>query len=136
MALTGVKARLASVLIGIAVAGALAPGAAASADGSSAPRDELYVNPSTGFVAAAPAAAGTVNVNPSTGFASVAEQPASDSVATPGPVEQAPAAEAPDGFDWASAGIGAAAGAGLVLALMLSLVTLGVGGLTRATRAS
>lgn len=134
MAFTRRTARLASILTGIAVMGALACGAAASA--SPAPRDELYVNPSTGFVTAAPAAAGTVHVNPSTGFASVEDRPAPNPVATSSPVEQAPAADAPDGFDWGSAGIGAAAGAGLVLALMLSLATLGVGGLRRATRAS
>jgi hypothetical protein len=136
MALTKGNSRLAAILIGIAVAGALAPGAAASAEGNSAPREELYVNPSTGYVTAAPPAGGTVQVNPSTGFASVGERPAPSPVATSRPIERAPTVEASVGFDWASAGIGAAAGAGLVLALMLSLATVGVGGLTRPPRST
>jgi hypothetical protein len=136
MALTKGKSRLAAILIGIAVAGALAPGGAASAEGNPAPREQLYVNPSTGYVTAAPPAGETVHVNPSTGFASVGEPAASNPVAMSRSTEQATTAEASDGFDWASAGIGAAAGAGLVLALMLSLATVGVGGLTRPRRAS
>jgi hypothetical protein len=136
MALTRRNTRLAASLIGIAVAGALASGAAASAEGSSAPREQLYVNPSTGYVTAAPPADEAVHVNPSTGFASVAEPAASNPIATSGSTEQAASAEASDGFDWASAGIGAAAGAGLVLALMLSLATICVGGLRRPRRAS
>jgi hypothetical protein len=116
MALTRRNTRLAGILVGMAVAGALVPGAAAGAEVSSAPREQLYVNPSTGF-------------------ASVGEPPASKPIALAPSPEQAGTPEASDGFDWASAGIGAAAGAGLVFALMLSLATVGVGGLARTTRA-
>jgi hypothetical protein len=138
MELTRRNTRLAASLIGIALAGALAPGAAASVEASSAPREQLYVNPSTGYASPAPAApsGGTVHVNPSTGFASVGEPPASNPIAMARSTEQAATPEASDGFDWASAGIGAAAGAGLVLALMLSLATVGVGGLALPRRAS
>ena len=54
MALTRRNARLAAILTGIAVAGAPAAGTAGA---SAAPREELFVNPSTGYVTAAPAAA-------------------------------------------------------------------------------
>jgi len=113
MALTRRNTRLAASLICIAVAGALAPGAA---EAGSTPREQL-------------------DVNPSTGFASVAEPPASNPIAIASSPEQAATPEASDGFDWASAGIGAAAGAVLVLALMVSLATVGVGGLALPRRA-
>jgi hypothetical protein len=135
MAHTTGNTRLAAIVIGLAAAAALAPGAA-SAEGSSAPREQLYVNPSTGYATPAPAAGGTIEVNPSTGFATVAERPASKPIPASLPIEQTASGAASDGFDWVSAGIGAAVGAGLVLALMLSLATVGVGGLTRLRRAS
>jgi hypothetical protein len=133
MALTTGNARLAAIVIGITAAAALAPGAA-SAEESSAPREQLYVNPSTGYATAAPAAGETIEVNPSTGFASVGGPPASEPIPASLPIEQTASAPASDGFDWASAGIGAAAA--LVLALMLSLATVGMGRLTRLRRAS
>lgn len=124
MALTGRKTWLAAIVIGTAVAGSLAPAASAGSE-----REQLYVNPSTGYVTPAPPAGETVQVNPSTGYASVSDPSASDAVAA---IEPAAAAPASSGFDWTSAGIGAAAGGGLVLVLMLSLATIGVGGLSRA----
>ena len=102
MALTAWKTRLAALVIATAVAGSLAPGAAA--------KFERH------------------NVNPSTGFATPAPS-------TPRSIESPTAAESSSGFDWGSAGVGAAVGAGLVLVLVLSAATVGVGGLRRARRA-
>jgi hypothetical protein len=134
MALTVRNARLAAIVIGIAVAAALAPAAVASADGSSSD-DRFYVNPGTGYATPAPAADETIRVNPSTGYASVAERSASEPVAAARPTEPAVATERSSGFDWASAGIGAAGGAALALILMVSLGVLGVRWLRRAPRA-
>jgi hypothetical protein len=103
------KTGLAAIVIATAVAGSIAPGAAASFE-------RMNVNPGSGFATPAPPPGKTVQVNPSTGF------------------ESPTAAEASSGFDWASAGIGAATGAGLVLVLVLSAATVGVGGLRRARR--
>jgi hypothetical protein len=63
-----------------------------------------------------------------------AGRPAPPAVPTVQPV--APVDARSVGFDWGSAGIGAAAGAGLVLVLTLSAATVGVGGLRRARRVS
>jgi hypothetical protein len=127
MVLTARHTKLAAVAIATAVAGSLAPGAAASFE-------KLNVNPSTGYATPAPSTTETVQVNPSTGYASIG-QPSDTPVATkPGSIESPTAAESSSGFDWASAGIGAAAGAGLVLMLVLSAATIGVGGLRRARR--
>jgi hypothetical protein len=131
MALTARNTRLAAIVIGTAVAGSLAPAASAASD-----REQLYVNPSTGFATPAPPADQTVRVDPSTGYASVREQSASDAGAVSRATQPAAAAPASSGFDWTAAGIGAAIGGGLVLVLMLSLATLGVGGLSRAPRVS
>jgi hypothetical protein len=127
MALTARNTRLAALVIATAVAGSLAPGAAASSE-------KLNVNPSTGYATPAPSTGETIKVNPSTGYASV-EQPLTTPIAvTPRSIESPTVAESSSGLDWASAGIGAAAGAGLVLVLMLSAATVGVGGLRRARR--
>ena len=114
-------------MIATAVAGSLAPGAAASSE-------MLYVNPSTGYATPAPSTRETVQVNPSTGFASVGRPSTTPVAATPRSFEPPTAAESSSGFDWASAGIGAASGGGLVLALTLSAATIGVGGPRRAQR--
>ena len=127
MALTARNIRLAALVIATAVAGSLAPGAAASTD-------MLYVNPSTGYATPAPSTRETVQVNPSTGYASVGQPSTTPLAPTPGSIESPTAAEASSGFDWASAGIGAAAGGGLVLVLTLLAATVGVGGLRRAQR--
>jgi hypothetical protein len=127
MALTARNIRLAALVIATAVAGSLAPGAAASTD-------MLYVNPSTGYATPAPSTRETVQVNPSTGYASVGQPSTTPLARTPGSIESPTAAEASSGFDWASAGIGAAAGGGLVLVLTLLAATVGVGGLRRAQR--
>jgi hypothetical protein len=129
MALAARNTGLAAIVIATAVAGSLAPGAAASSE-------TLNVNPSTGYATPAPPPGETVQVNPSTGYASVGQPSTTPPVATPRSMELPTAAEASSGFDWASAGIGAAAGAGLVLVLTLSAATVGVGGLSRARRAS
>lgn len=127
MALTATHTKLAAVAIATAVAGSLAPGAAASSE-------KLNVNPSTGYATPAPPTSETVQVNPSTGYASVGQPSTTPLAATPRSVESPTAAESSSGFDWASAGIGAAAGAALVLMLALSAATVGVGGLRRARR--
>jgi hypothetical protein len=127
MALTARNTRLAALVIATAVAGSLAPGAAASSE-------KLNVNPSTGYATPAASTPETVQVNPSTGYASVGQPSTTPLAATPRSIEPATGAEASSGFDWGSAGIGAAAGAGLVLVLVLSAVTVGVGGLRRARR--
>jgi hypothetical protein len=109
MALTAGKTGLAALVIATAMAGSLAPGAAASFE-------KVYVNPSTGSATPLPSTPETAQVNPSSS------------------IESPTAAESSSGFDWASAGIGAAAGAGLVLVLVLSAATVGVGGVRRARR--
>ena len=108
MALTARNTRLAALAVATAVAGSLAPGAAASPE-------KLNVNPSTGYATPVPSKPSTAPV-----------------AATPRSIETPTAAEPSSGFDWASAGIGAAVGAGLVLVLTLSAATAGVGGLRRA----
>jgi hypothetical protein len=125
MALTARNTRLAAIVIATAVAGSLAPGAAASSE-------PLTVNPSTGYVTPVPSTSETIQVNPSTGYVS-GGQPST--AATPRSSEPPTAAEPSSGFDWASAAIGAAAGAGLVLALTLSVTTAGVGAPRRPRRA-
>jgi hypothetical protein len=129
MAPTARHTKLAAVAIAAAVAGSLVPGAAASSE-------RMNVNPSTGYATPAPPPGETVRVNPSTGYASVGQPSTTPLAATPRSIEPPTGAEASPGFDWGSAGIGAAAGAGLVLVLMLSAATVGVGGLRRARRAS
>ena len=127
MVLTARHTRFAAVAIATAVGGSLAPGAAASFE-------KLNVNPSTGYATPAPSTPETVRVNPSIGYASIG-QPSDTAVAVPPRSIVSPtAAESSSGFDWASAGIGAATGAGLVLMLVLSAATVGVGGLRRARR--
>src|SRR5829696_3853472 len=127
MALTDRNTRLAALVIATAVAGSLAPGAAASFE-------KLNVNPSTGYATPAPSTPETIQVNPSTGYASVVPPSPTPLAATPRSIESPTAAESSSGFDWASAGLGAAAGAGLALMLVLSAATAGVGGLRRARR--
>jgi hypothetical protein len=127
MALTARHTRLAAIAIATAVAGSLAPGAAASFE-------RMNVNPGSGFATPAPPPGETVQVNPSTGYASIGEPSDTPLAATPRSIESPTAAESSSGFDWASAGIGAATGAGLVLVLVLSAATVGVGGLRRARR--
>jgi hypothetical protein len=127
MVLTARKTGLAAIVIAIAVAGSLPPGAAASFEG-------MNVNPSTGFATPAPPPGETIQVNPSTGYASIGEPSDAPLAATPRSTESPTAAGSSSGFDWASAGIGAATGAGLVLVLVLSAATVGVGGLRRTRR--
>ena len=127
MALTARNTRLAALVIATAVAGSLAPAAAASSE-------TLYVNPSTGYATPAPSTRETVQVNPSTGYASAGQPSTTPLAATPRSIEPTTAAESSSGFDWASAGIGAAAGGGLVLVLTLSAATVGLGGPRRARR--
>jgi len=127
MALAARHTKLAAVAIAIAVAGSLAPGVSASSE-------RFNVNPSTGYATPAPPPGETVHVNPSTGYASVGRPSTTPLAATSGSIEPPTAAEASSGFDWSSAGIGAAAGGGLVLVLTLSAATVGVGGLRRARR--
>ena len=129
MTITARHTRLAAIAIATAVAGSLAPGVAASSE-------TLNVNPSTGYATPAPAPGDAVQVNPSTGYASVGQPSTTPLAATPRSMEPPTAAEASSGFDWASAGIGAAAGGGLVLVLTLSAATVGLGGLRRARRVS
>jgi hypothetical protein len=109
MALTARRNRLAAIAIATAVASSLAPGAAASSE-------EMYVNPSTGYATPAPPSGETVRADRS--------------------IEPLTAGDSSSGFDWGSAGIGAAGGGGLVLVLTLSAATVGVGGLRRARRVS
>jgi hypothetical protein len=136
MALTATNARLVAIVIGTALAGAVAPPAAASPEGTSPPAERLYVNPSTGYVTPAPAADQTVQVNPSTGYASVPEHSPADLGAGARAIEHAVAAEPSSGLDWPSAGIGAAAGAILMLLLVLSLAKTGAVQLKRGPRIS
>ena len=93
------KTRLTALVLGIAVAVVLAPAASAH----------------HGYVAKGPGE--SVYVNPSTGYASPLD-PGDDGVA----LEVASSSE---GFDWASAAIGAAAGAGLLLILFASTIAMG-----------
>jgi hypothetical protein len=129
MALTARHTRLAAIAIATAVASSLAPGAAASSE-------RLNVNPSTGYATPAQPPGETVQVNPSTGYASVGQPSTTRLAATPRLIAPPTAGEASSGFDWASAGIGAAGGGGLVLVLTLSAATVGVGGLRRVRRVS
>ena len=116
--------RVASLLTAAAVAAALAAGASA---GSPAQEDEIYVNPSTGFASTMPQTGPKVYVNPSTGFASGANasSSSSDEVTISQLPQPALAEPAQGGFDWPSAGIGAAAAGGLVLLLLAAVVGLG-----------
>ena len=83
MALTARNTRLAALVIATAVAGSLAPGAAASSD-------TLNVNPSTGYATPAPSPRETVQVNPSTGYASVGQPSTTPLAATPRSIEPPP----------------------------------------------
>lgn len=139
--------RLAAALASAAVAAALAPTASAN-HGPNVPRphDGIYVNPSTGFATSvSPARAeARIYVNPSTGFASkTVEKPqrggsselapgytrryvgsslsvvpkravTRSATSQPVPTDQ----PGPAGFDWPSAGIGAAAISGLLLLIL------------------
>jgi hypothetical protein len=113
-------ARLATILAAaVALTGALAPGAASA-------RPPIYVNPSTGYPSYPTSEDRPIYVNPSTGFASGgAEAPASSSepmgAARTSQVAHDPA-PATDGFDWPSAGIGAAVG-GAFLLIVLAATT-------------
>ena len=127
MALTARNTRLAAIVIATAVAGSLAPEPPRAPRRSTSIRRRASRPPRR-------RPGETVQVNPSTGYASVGQPSTTPLAATPGSIEPPTAAESSSGFDWASAGIGAAAGGGLVLVLALSAATVGVGGLRRARR--
>jgi hypothetical protein len=110
------RTRLASVLIGAVVAGSLAPGASAA---------PLFVNKYTGQVSATRTADPGIYVYPAEAAPAAERAPARADLATASPaVEPQPAADdgSTAGFDWPSAGIGAAA-AGLLLMLMVAAGT-------------
>jgi hypothetical protein len=88
---------LALLLAAALFASVLASGASANYGTSPSSEEKIYVNPSTGFASPAP------SVRPSV------SQPAVEEPAEPA---------SSGGFDWPSAGIGAAAGTALVVALM------------------
>jgi hypothetical protein len=102
----------AAALMGIGVAMAFSP--AASAD------ESVYVNPSTGFASGAAAPDHEIYVNPSTGFVESDEAAEATSPAAPLPPPDKPSSDG--GFDWPSAGIGAAGGTALVFALLAGTV--------------
>jgi hypothetical protein len=125
--------RLATILIAtVALTMALAAGAA-----SARPYEEFYVNPSTGYPSSLPWEGKQIYVNPSTGFASGAEATESSpdptgAASTPQVALDHPASAG--GFDWPSAGIGAAAGAAflmIVLAATTAITGRGRGPLAR-----
>jgi hypothetical protein len=88
------KTSLALLLAAALFASVLASGASANNGTSPGSEEKIHVNPSTGFASPAP------SVRPSV------SQPAVEEPASSG------------GFDWPSAGIGAAAGTALLVALM------------------
>jgi hypothetical protein len=101
------KTRLAAALMSVAVAMAFSTAASA--------HTQVSVNPSTGYASDAPAPDRENYVNPSTGFpGSKAAEPTSP--AAPLPASEEPSSGA--GFDWPSAGIGAAGGTALILVLL------------------
>ena len=117
------RIRVATLLATAAAIGTLAPAASANhALNVPRPHEGIYVNPSTGFasiVATASRPQSKIYVNPSTGFATPASAPSS---------EPAPATltqPSPAGFDWPSAGIGAAAIGGLMLLLLAAMIGVG-----------
>lgn len=93
---------LALLLAAALFASVLTSGASAYYGTSPSSEESIYVNPSTGYA------------SPTPGSVSSASQPAVDE-----PAQQASSG----GFDWPSAGIGAAAGAALLVALMAAAGT-------------
>lgn len=108
--------KIATVLIGAVLAGALAPAASANQAGDTPAEPPIYVNPSTGYPSSLPTPEDEIQVNPSTGYASVAKDEPQPAVAEP---------QSPSGFDWPSAAIGAAAGTALLLTLLAATVGIG-----------
>jgi hypothetical protein len=104
------KPRLAAVLIGAALAAALAPGAPA------ATWEQLHVNPSTGF----PSTPTPVTAQ---GSGSGADQVASSRPSDPAPARDD--ASTSGSFEWFSAAIGAVAATALLLALLAVTGALG-----------
>jgi hypothetical protein len=102
------KTRLAAALMGVAVAIAFSTAASA--------HTQVSVNPSTGYASDAPAPDREIYVNPSTGFPGSDEAAEATSPAAPLPASEEPSSGA--GFDWPSAGIGAAGGTALILVLL------------------
>jgi hypothetical protein len=110
----------------LASRGVGAPTKAAAAPAASA--SHVYVNPSTGYATPAPAAGQKIQVNPSTGYASVGEPSTADiAAASSSPEPLAVAEPSPGGFDWGSAGVGAAVAGVLML--------LAIGGFAATSRA-
>ena len=98
------KTTLAAAVIGTLLAGVLATSAPArDAAGSSPPDRHFYVNPSTGY--AIPVGSDSTSSLEAAGAA-----PAEPETPSAGP-------SSPNGFDWPSAVIGAAAGAALLITL-------------------
>jgi hypothetical protein len=113
--------RLAAILAAaVALTGAFAPAAASA-------RPPIYVNPSTGYPSYPASEDKPISVNPSTGFASGAEAPESSSEPM-GAARMSQAALDPgpsaDGFDWPSAGIGAAVSGAFLLIVLAATTTV------------
>jgi len=104
---------LALLLAAALFASVLASGASAQYGTSPGSGESIYVNPSTGH---ASGSGESIYVNPSTGHASPA--PTVRPSVSPSAVDEPAEPTSSGGFDWPSAGIGAAAGAALLVALM------------------
>lgn len=116
--------RLAVLLTGAAVAGALAPGASAK------PYEQIYVNPSTGYAFhTVQASQRDASSDLPPGYtrryvgSSLSVVPV-DEGATSSAASQ-PTVDEPGGLDWPSAAIGAAATGGLLLILLAATVSAG-----------
>jgi hypothetical protein len=128
--------RLAVLLVGAAIAGALAPGASAK---PSCWDDQVYVNPSTGFPTCAPTTSSSAEPSQpgsSSDLPSGYTRRYVGSTLTAVPIHPVtstagskPAVDEPAGFDWPSAAIGAAATGALLLILLAGTV-----GVVRARR--
>ena len=118
--------RLVALLIGAAFTGALAPGASAESAG---PKDQIYVNPSTGFASpTSPSSQRDAASDLPPGYtrryvgSSMSVVPVHEATGSPAPQ---PTIDEPSGFDWPSAAIGAAAIGGLLLILLAATVGAG-----------
>ena len=121
-----VNKRLAALLIGAAFTGALAPGASAESAG---PKDQIYVNPSTGFASpTSPSSQRDAASDLPPGYtrryvgSTLSVVPVREATASAAPQ---PTIDEPSGFDWPSAAIGAAATGGLLLILLTAMVGAG-----------
>jgi hypothetical protein len=109
--------RLATLLTAAAGLGPLAPGA------SALPYEQIYVDPSTGYATPAPTGSRADSIEyrgdaATGGYASAKRS----SVELPPAVAEPASAS---GFDWTSAGIGAAAVGGLLLIVLATTVAMG-----------